>query len=544
MARSIAQLLVERAQDVRPGLIFEDQTWTWAEVVAEAGVRAEILRKRGLAGRHFGVFLDNTPEYVFLLFAAALTGSVVVGINHTRRGADLAGDIRHTECVSVFTDATKYELLDGLELGMPVALLDRDTWSSELSVNRGATLPTQLPDGNELFLLIFTSGSTGAPKAVKMTQGRAIEQMAGAAAVYTPGDVLYSTMPMFHANALTGSLFPALSSGASVVLKRRFSASAFLPDVRKFRCTSFNYVGQSLAHILAQPPTAEDSDNALKFCVGAEASPRDRKDFRRRFGCYVVEGYTSSEGGVAINPFRGMPEEALGLPPPIMDVAIVDPESGEERPRAQFGPDRRLMNPSEAIGEIVRRGGAADFEGYFANDAASARRTRRGWIWTGDLGYRDEAGIFYFAGRGNDWLRVDGENFSAGPIEKILGRHRDVVGVAVYAVPDSRVGDRVMAALCLREGSSFDPLDFSLFLSDQPDLGTKWAPHFVRLMSALPMTGTGKIDRQPLRNERWITTDPVWWRSGRPLDYTLLGQTDIDELDAQFDAAGRARLLT
>ena len=114
MARSIAQLLVERAQDVRPGLIFEDQTWTWAEVVAEAGVRAEILRKRGLAGRHFGVFLDNTPEYVFLLFAAALTGSVVVGINHTRRGADLAGDIRHTECVSVFTDATKYELLDGV----------------------------------------------------------------------------------------------------------------------------------------------------------------------------------------------------------------------------------------------------------------------------------------------------------------------------------------------------------------------------------------------------------------------------------------------
>ena len=118
------------------------------------------------------------------------------------------------------------------------------------------------------------------------------------------------------------------------------------------------------------------------------------------------------------------------------------------------------------------------------------------------------------------------------------------MGVAVYAVPDPRVGDRVMAVLCLREGSSFDPLDFSLFLSDQPDLGTKWAPHFVRLISVLPMTGTGKIDRQPLRNERWITTDPVWWRSGRPLDYTLLGQTDIDELDAQFDAAGCARLLT
>jgi fatty-acyl-CoA synthase len=434
-------------------------------------------------------------------------------------------------------------LVDGLDLGAPVLRVDDAAWLDRVAARAGARLPSDLPGGDALLLLIFTSGSTGAPKAVRMSQGRAIEQMAGAAAVYTPNDVLYSAMPMFHANALTGSLFPALSSGAGVVLKRRFSASAFLPDVRRYRCTSFNYVGQSLNYILAQPPTEHDADNALVFCLGAEASPRDRAEFRRRFGCFVAEGYTSSEGGVSINPFRGMPEEALGRPPEGTDVAIVDPDTGEERARARFGPDRRLLNAPDAIGEIVRRDPGGTFEGYHDNDEADARRTRNGWIWTGDLGYRDEDGTFYFAGRGNDWLRVDGENFAAGPVEEILRRHPAVGAAVVYAVPDPRVGDRVMAALQLRPGDTLDAADFGRFLAEQPDLGTKWAPHFVRLVDAVPLTGTGKVDRNPLRGERWATDDPLWWRRGKDLTYEPLTAPDVEAMEHDFDTAGRRHLL-
>jgi fatty-acyl-CoA synthase len=544
VAESIADLLVARAGDDRVGLVFEGRTWTWAEVVEESAARAVLLHDLGLAGKHIGVLLDNLPEYVFLLGAAALTGSTIVGANDTRRGEALAGDLLHTDCAVVLTDRSKVQLLDGVGVGAPVRQVDALAWTGEVEQRRGTAVPDTRPGADALFLLVFTSGSTGAPKAVRVSQGRTVRMMAGAAAIYTDQDVLYCSMPMFHLNALAGSLFPGLSAGARVVLKRKFSASTFLDDVRKHGCTSFNYVGRALSYILAQPPTAHDADNALVFCVGAEASARDRREFRRRFGCYVVEGYTSSEGGVSINPFPGMPDDALGRPPEGVDAAVVHPETGEECARARFGARRELLNATEAIGEIVRRDSASSFEGYYANDEADAVRTRNSWFWSGDLGYRDDEGTFYFAGRGDDWLRVDGENFAAAPVETILGRHPDVVACVVFAVPDPRTGDQVMAALELTRGTAFEPTAFAGFLESQSDLGTKWAPTYVRVVKALPVTATGKLNRAALRADRWQTGDPVWWRPGRALEYRLLTADDRLDIQAVFENSGRGHLLT
>ena len=543
MAETIFDLVASRVDDGRVGLVFENRTWTWREVVEESLARAELLRASGLAGKHIGVLLDNVPEYVFLLCAAALTNSVIVGVNDTRRGESLAADLRHTDCGVILTDASKVGLVADVDVGAPIRLVDEADWLGRLRAHRGGRIPDERPAGDALFLLVFTSGSTGAPKAVRVSQGRAVRMMAGAAAIYTDADVLYCAMPMFHLNALMGSLFPGLSSGSRVVLKRRFSASTFLSDVREHGCTSFNYVGRALSYILAQTPSADDADNTLVFCVGAEASLRDRKEFRRRFGCYVVEGYTSSEGGVSINPFAGMPEEALGRPPDGMDVAVVDPESGKECAPALFGPSRELLNATDAIGEILRRDSKVVFEGYYANDEADAVRTRNGWFWSGDLGYRDAGGTFYFAGRGDDWLRVDGENFAAAPVEAILGRHPDVVAAVVFAVPDPRTGDQVMAAVELRATAGFDPGTFAAFLGAQPDLGTKWAPTYLRVVDSIPVTATGKLDRKALRADGWRTTDPVWWRRGRALVYAPLTGDDVKTIEDALHAAGRGHLV-
>jgi fatty-acyl-CoA synthase len=543
MAESIAALVLARATDEHTGLVFEERTWTWADVVRESSARAQLLIEHGLAGRHLGVLLENTPEYVFLLGAAALTGSVIVGINHTRRGAALSDDIHHTDCARILTDGNLCDLLDDIDLDAPVMRTDERPWLDAVAERLDGPHPVEPPEAGCLFLLIFTSGSTGAPKAVRMTQRRAREQMAGLAAVYTDADVLYCSMPLFHANALNGCLFPGLSAGATIVLKRRFSASAFLPDVRRHGCTSFNYVGRSLSYILAQPETPHDRDNHLVFCVGAEASPHDRAAFRRRFGCFVVEGYTSSEGVVSINPFAGMPEEALGRARDDMDVVVLDPQTGVECPRARFGSDRTLLNANECVGEIVRRDADAIFEGYHANEIADAERTRDGFYWTGDLGFRDDDGTFYFAGRSSDWLRVDGENFAAGPVETILARHPAVRAAVVYGVPDPNDGDRVMAALELFDPVGFDTEVFASFLDEQRDLGTKCNPHFVRVTDALPLTGTGKIDRGRLRAERWRTTDPTWWRPGRTLRYEPFTDADADAFERTFEATGRRLLL-
>ena len=186
------------------------------------------------------------------------------------------------------------------------------------------------------------------------------------------------------------------------------------------------------------------------------------------------------------------------------------------------------------------------FEGYYNNPEADWERTRgANQYWTGDLGYRDEAGIFWFAGRQGDWLRVDGENFAGAPVEAILGRFPGCVVVAVYAVPDVQGGDAVMAALVLRDGpSSFDPTAFAAFLAEQRDLGTKWAPTFVRVAASLASTATQKVVQRDLQAQRWDCADPVWWRPTRSEPFRLLDDAGRDGLRAALAARDRSRLLS
>ncbi len=566
---TVAELLVARAEDDQTGLRFEDQSWSWRQVVAESAARARMLSAlRRDEPFHVGVLLENVPEYVFLLGGAALAGATVVGINPTRRGAELARDIHHTACQLIVTDASQLPLLDGLDTGVGpdrVLLADDPAYPP---ARAGAhpppddapahppaqpappAVPTDLPGPDTLYLLLFTSGSTGAPKAVRVSQGRMASQASvmAAGSGFGPDDVMYCAMPMFHGNALNTCVVPAIAAGAVLVLRRRFSASGFLPDVRRYGVTYFNYVGRALAYVLATPPAADDADNTLRFGFGTDGSPQDISSFKRRFACPIVEGYGSSEGAISMSRVPGTPRQAMGKPPPGTDVVIVDPSTGRECPAAVFDDRGLLRNASDAIGEIVSRDGVSRFEGYYANAEADAERTREGWFWSGDLGYRDEDGFFYFAGRSADWLRVDGENFAAAPVERILARFPGVVTAVVLPVPDPRTGDQVLATLEMTDPASFEPAAFGEFLAQQADLGTKWAPRFVRVTDHIPLTGSGKVDKRPLRRQYWKTSDPLWWRppvprGGDVAAYRLLTPGDVAALEAEFDTHGRRALL-
>jgi fatty-acyl-CoA synthase len=545
VAPTVAGLLERRSDDDAPALRFEGATWTWREVVAEARVRAGLLAGSGVDRPvHVGVLLENTAEYVFLLAGAALAGAVVVGCNPTRRGEELARDVRATDCTLLVTDAEHRGLVDGLDLGVAtdrVLCADTDGYRLRLHGVDGRTpLPSPSPD--DLYLLVFTSGSTGRPKAVRMSQGRAAR--AALRMPFTPDDVLYSSMPLFHGNALSSSLFPWMASGATLALRRRFSASGFLPDVREHGATFANTVGRAVAHILATEPTGHDRDHGLRYVLGPETSAPDKAEFTRRFGVPLFEGYGSSEGAIVLHPVGDDRPGALGRLPRGAEARVVDPASGEERAVAVFDAGGRLTNPAEAIGELIGRSPHSAFEGYYNDPEAEAERLRDGWYWSGDLAYRDADGIFYFAGRSGDWLRVDSENFTAAPIERILGRWPGARGVAVYAVPDARTGDQVMAALELDDPDRFDPQAFADFLDAQPDLGTKWVPRYLRIVTALPVTGTDKIDKAPLRAQQWSAPDPHWWRPERSTAYTPMTADHLAALRAEFAATGREGLLT
>jgi fatty-acyl-CoA synthase len=209
----------------------------------------------------------------------------------------------------------------------------------------------------------------------------------------------------------------------------------------------------------------------------------------------------------------------------------------------EFDANGRFLNADEAIGELVNPDGAGGFEGYYKNPEADAERVRDGVYLTGDLAYYDADGFYYFAGRNSDWLRVDGENFAAAPVETILARDPTVVLAAVYAVPSPEVGDDVMVALHLHDGAAFDGATFAAFCAAQPDLSPKWLPRFVRVSHGLPSTATQKVLKRVLQNERWECADEVWWRSGRETTFRKLGPEDQAALRDLFAQRGREHLI-
>ena len=531
---TVTGLLLTQAGSSRPGLCFEDRRWSWREHVSEcaryaAALRA--LRKPGLPF-HVGVLADNVPEFSFLLGGCAFAGAVLVALNPVRRGAALARDVTITECQFVLAEPRYAALLPPMDV--PVLPFD------ELALPGQAPLDVTPATADDLLMLIFTSGTSGEPKAVRCTHGKIAipgRMLAGRFRL-TAADTVYVSMPMFHSNAILAGWAVGLAAGASIALRRRFSASGFLPDVRAFGATYANYVGKPLSYVLATPARADDADNPLRIVYGNEGAPGDLARFAERFGCQVIDGFGSTEGGVAVSRTPDTPPGALGKL--AEGVAVLDPETGRRCPPARFSPAGELLNPAEAVGEFVNTLGTGLFAGYYNDAAADASRMRDGMYWSGDLGYADSRGFCWFAGRSGDWLRVDGENLGTAPVERVLRRHPAISEAAVYGVPDpgpgtASGGDQIMACIVLRGGASLTPGELAGFLASQGDLGPKQYPRFVRVAPELPRTATFKVLTRVLAADRWNTTDPVWWRpDGRSPGYVLLDREQGTALDAEI----------
>ncbi len=547
MPETVAEILLARKDDPGTAIIFEDRTWTYQEYVTQCVFRSQFIESlRSTDKFHVGVLLDNIPEYPMWLGACALGNATLVGINPTRRGDELARDISHTQCDLIVTDSSYLSLLEDAKVDPRIVInIDDANYKASLENFSGIYQVPRFgePTKESVLLLIFTSGTSSAPKAVICSQGRLamIGSIVAQMFELTAQDVCYCAMPLFHSNALMANWCPTISAASILCLRRKFSASGFLEDVRKYNVTYFNYVGKTLAYVLATQERPNDSDNPLIRGFGNEGTQVDVENFSRRFGCKITDAYGSTEGGAVVSRSDDTPAGALGPLP--NGTLVLNPETGQECPRAQIDLDGKLLNPDEAIGEMVNQFGAASFEGYWNNDDATKERLKDGMYWTGDLAYVDESGFVYFAGRSFDWIRVDGENFAAAPIERIISRLDEVALCAVYAVPDTLVGDQVMVALELKEGQSFIPSRFGEFLGQQRDLGTKWAPKYVRVCRELPRTESNKVVKRQLRKEYWECEDPVYIRRAKDLEYDLLCETDIKEIRNLLSEKGRLGVL-
>lgn len=612
-ADTLAALLAARAEDDRPGLLFEDRRWSWRAYVRACRRAGAWLDRRARPGRarpvHAGVLCDNVPELLFLLGGAALTGHVVVALNRTRSVAELSRDARATD-VDVLLWDEPYETLarevareTGVE-PVPVSTLSQPPTEPNGPARRDPDADEHGPDGpgpdgpglkgpgpdgpglegrvtgwpepGDLVMLIFTSGTSGRPRAVRVTQRKVALPGVSLAALLRPDDVVYCSMPLFHSGAIMAAYAPAVVSGAALALRRTFSASGTLPDIRRYGCTYLHYVGKALSYVLATPELPDDAANPLRIAFGNEGSATATRRFGQRFGCGVIDAFGSTETAISVSPDPSGPPGSLGRLPE--GVEVRDPYTGARCATAVLE-EGRLRNPDEAIGELVNVAGLGLFEGYYNDPEADAERVRDGAFWSGDLAYLDGDGYVFFAGRGTERLRVDGENLAVAPIEAAIREFPGVVEAAVYPVPDAQAGDQVMAALVMGTSEEtsdlalsgpavsrpavpdlalsgpaasdlaasgpvgFDPKAFADFLASRRDLGAKALPRYVRLCRALPQTPSNKVIKRLLAKDAWRTSDPVWWWPEARAEPRLLGREDIAAIEGEFIRHGRHHLL-
>ena len=430
---------------------FEDRSYTRRELVTESRRRAALWERvrDPSAPPHIGVLLDNTAEFLFWLGAAAITRSVVVGINSTYRGAELAQLIDHTDCQVLVTSDAYADLL----AAAPSRVTDDRVFVTgtadytELLATVDADHPGATALDDDLYLLIFTSGTTGLPKAVRCTQGRFARNGKHVTAVagLGPGSAVYAPLPIFHSSFLFTGLASALEAQVPIATRAKFSASRTMPDIRRTGSTMLAYTGKVLNYILAVPPSPDDASSPLVFAFGNEASESDIRDFAARFDCQVRDSYGSTEGMVVIRRDASMPSGSLGRADD--NIAVYDPERVRECPRAEFDAAGRLLNADVAVGEIVNTEPADTFEGYYRNEEATRRRS--GMASTGPAISRTATRM---GGSSSPAARTTGcaSTVRTSPPVRSSGSccaHPAVRSAAVYAVPDDPVGDRVMVAV-------------------------------------------------------------------------------------------------
>ncbi len=510
----------------REALMFEGRRWTFAEQRDEVDRAAKALLAAGVrAGDHVCLWLANRPEFVFLFFAVAKIGAVLVPINTRFRTRDMAYIVTQSDSTTLIAADRAHgvdylamieELLPGLRgadatalaidnapllrrvilLGEPVAgTLD---WQALLAAGAAvsdAELERQAAavDPDATVYIMYTSGTTGFPKGVMQGHNvvRNIFDNANRLGI-TPDDVLVDYLPLFHAFAVYKALLMSPATGARHVLMSHFDAGEALRLIEAERGTMINGFDTHYKDLLEHPSRASRDVSSLRAGVCAAGMLSSEPIARRAQALYrTMSGYGMTEIGVGVTgTFLDTDEETRvtmsGWPLPGYEIKIVDPASGAAIADGQ-------------VGEICVRGYQV-MQGYYKKPQETAETIDAdGWLHTGDSGFLRADGCLRFLGRYKDLLKVGGENVDPTEVEGLLLDDPRINHVAVVGVPDPRLAE-VPAAFVIREaGATLNEADVIALCRGR--IASFKLPRHVFFVDAFPMTGSGKIQKYLLRQD-------------------------------------------
>ena len=513
MARERSELILadlvairaERNPDFRV-LCFEcdekpDEVRSFAQLAERSNRLAAALIARGLEpGDRFALMMRNHPEFVEAMVAASISAAVFVPIDPRTRGAKLAYTLRNSACKGIVLADYNLAQLDEVradlpELGFALALETGERGAIPLGEVSGVESlgeildkPTQsvdvrVADPSDPLQIVYTSGTTGDPKGVVMDNARfgSFGALGRLVFGFGSGDRLYTGLSLTHGNAQAVTLANALALEIPAVISRRFTKSRLWDICRSHGCTTFSLLGGMATAIYSEPERPDDADNPVRFVTSAGMPLAIWEAFERRFDVQILEWYGAVEGGVAFKPIGQGPIGSFGRALPGLEMKILDAE------------DREC--PPGVLGEICSRPESGDTPvvEYHGNPEASRKKTRGGWLRSGDIGHADRDGWLFFDYRAGGGIRHNGDFVNPGFVEKVIAEHPDVSDVFVYGVParSGAPGEKdVVAAVVAAPGRTLDPA--AVFDVCRRGLEANFVPSYLQVVAEIPKTASEK----------------------------------------------------
>lgn len=504
---TMRELLERRAEELadKTYLFYEDQRISYGEFNARVNRVANRLKEWGVEkGEMVGMFIKNCPEFLYIYFALAKLGAIMVPMNTGYPPAELEYAVNHSgqrlllassDLQPVVEEARPRcrELKEVIFIG-PEPVPGHRTFAEWIEGASEDLDPTHVT-ADDIVANIYTSGTTGRPKGVLLRQRSyplAGEFWCGAMEC-TPEDRCMGFFPLFHANVGVYVVMGTILYKAAFILLERFSVKNHWDLCRHYGATEFNSVGSVTQMLYAAPPRPDDGDNPVRVVISGINVGSIKEGFERRFGVTVLDPYGLTE------LLPGTIERMGDLPTRTPKRLYTIGRPGDRTELRIMDDEGRELPPGE-VGEICLRGPAVT-AGYFKDPRATAEAMRDGWFHTGDNGYLDEEGFVYFVDRKKDMIKRRGENIASGEVERVLNAHPLIQESAVIGVPDPFADEEVKAYVILRPGAELPPEEIIEWCRDH--LADFKVPRYIEFRESFPRPAAiPKVLKTELRREK------------------------------------------